>query len=131
MNPAGMRRWARRAGWTALGALAIYCVFLAGMFVIMCQPPQRFGQIMAYFPMSAMSIVPFEPMWNVGVEAGRVSGTRHRTLRSRLSTTRRGSLFHLSGENNRLCSCSGATHDRHSGGRCPPRTDNGSITRTE
>ena len=60
-----MRRWARRAGWTALGALAIYCVFLAGMFVIMCQPPQRFGQIMAYFPMSAMSIVPFEPMWNV------------------------------------------------------------------
>ena len=31
----------------------------------MRQPPHRFGQLMAYFPMPAMIIVPFEPMWNV------------------------------------------------------------------
>jgi hypothetical protein len=45
--------------------LAIYVVFLAGMFVVMCQPPQRFGQIMAYVPMPAMLLLPFEPMWNI------------------------------------------------------------------
>jgi hypothetical protein len=45
--------------------VAVYGCFLAGMFIVMCQPPQRFGQIMAYFPMPAMMIVPFEPMWNV------------------------------------------------------------------
>jgi hypothetical protein len=43
----------------------LYVAFLASMFVVMCQPPQRFGQIMAYFPMSAMSLLPFEEMWNV------------------------------------------------------------------
>jgi hypothetical protein len=43
----------------------VYVVFLATMFVIMCQPPQRFGQIMAYVPMPAMLILPFEPMWNL------------------------------------------------------------------
>lgn len=48
-----------------LGVLAIYVVFLAGMFVVMCQPPQRFGQIMAYVPMPTLMIVPFETMWNI------------------------------------------------------------------
>ena len=65
LDPARIRIWARRTAWSALGVLAVYAVFLAGMFVLMCQPPPRFGQIMAYFPMPAMSIVPFEPMWNV------------------------------------------------------------------
>ena len=48
-----------------LGALVAYVVFLTGMFVVMCQPPQRFGQIMAYVPMPALMLLPFEPMWNV------------------------------------------------------------------
>jgi hypothetical protein len=48
-----------------LGALAVYVLYLAGMFIVLCQPPQRFGQIMAHFPMPAMRLVPFEPMWNV------------------------------------------------------------------
>ena len=65
MNPIRVRTWARRLGWSVLGALAAYVVFLAGMFIVMCQPPQRFGQIMAYVPMPAMMVVPFEPMWNV------------------------------------------------------------------
>ena len=48
-----------------LGALVVYAVFLTAMFAVMCQPQQRFGQIMAYFPMPAMMIVPFEPLWNL------------------------------------------------------------------
>jgi hypothetical protein len=60
-----LSRWGRRAGWTLLGVLVVYVAALAAMFVVMCQPPQRFGHIMAYVPMPAMAIVPFEPMWNV------------------------------------------------------------------
>jgi hypothetical protein len=48
-----------------LGALAVYMVFLVAMFAVMCQPPQRFGQIMAYVPMPALMILPFPPMWNL------------------------------------------------------------------
>jgi hypothetical protein len=59
------RIWARRFGWSVLGALTLYALFLAAMFVVMCQPPARFGKIMAYVPMPAMVVVPFEPMWNV------------------------------------------------------------------
>ncbi len=65
MNATRVRSWARRSGWSALGALTVYAVFLVGMFAVMCQPPQRFGQIMAYFPMPLMSILPFERMWNL------------------------------------------------------------------
>jgi hypothetical protein len=49
----------------ALAAAILYVAVVAAMFVVMCQPPQRFGQIMAYFPMPAMSLFPFEAMWNV------------------------------------------------------------------
>lgn len=52
-------------GWTVVCGLALYAVFLVGMFVVLCQPPQRFGRIMRHFPMPAMMIVPFEPMWNI------------------------------------------------------------------
>jgi hypothetical protein len=65
MKSTRLRAWARRFRPWVLAALAVYAVFLAGMFIVMCQPPQRFGQIMAYVPMPAMLIVPFEPMWNL------------------------------------------------------------------
>jgi AhpC/TSA family len=42
----------------------LYVAFLLTVFTIMRQPPARFGQIMRHFPMPAMAIVPFEPMWN-------------------------------------------------------------------
>ena len=65
MNTQGRRSWIRWTG-RSLGGLAIlYLLFVGAMFVVMAQPPQRFGQIMRYFPMPAMMIVPFEPMWNV------------------------------------------------------------------
>jgi len=48
-----------------LGVSTVYFAFLASMFLVMCQPPQRFGQVMAYVPMPVMSVLPFEAMWNV------------------------------------------------------------------
>ena len=57
-------RWLRLVRSIAVVAAVVYVVFIAAMFVVMMQPPQRFGQIMRYFPMPAMMIVPFEPMWN-------------------------------------------------------------------
>ena len=51
--------------WLLLSALAVYGGFLAAMFIVMCQPPVWFGRAMRYFPMRAMPLVPFRPMWNV------------------------------------------------------------------
>jgi hypothetical protein len=65
MSISRRRTIARRAGRIALGVLGVYVIFLAAMFVVMRQPPDRFGRIMAHFPMPAMLVVPFEPMWNV------------------------------------------------------------------
>jgi hypothetical protein len=48
-----------------LAVAMLYVAFLATMFVVMCQPPQRFGQIMAHVPMPVISLFPFEAMWNV------------------------------------------------------------------
>jgi hypothetical protein len=56
--------WLRAARSIAIVVAVVYVVFLSGMFIVMSQPPQRFGQIMRYVPMPAMMIVPFEPMWN-------------------------------------------------------------------
>jgi len=48
-----------------LALLAVlYAVFLGAMFWIMSRPPEQFGAIMRHFPMPALAIVPFEPMWN-------------------------------------------------------------------
>lgn len=44
---------------------AAYGVYLAGMFLVMCQPPRRFGRIMRHFPMPLMAVLPFVPLWNI------------------------------------------------------------------
>jgi hypothetical protein len=51
--------------WIAIVALGAYGAFLSLMFAVMCQPPMRFGRLMRHFPMWAMPLMPFEPMWNV------------------------------------------------------------------
>ena len=51
-----------RAG--AVGLIIAYGLFLTAMFIVMRQPPDRFGQIMKRMPMPILMIVPFEPMWN-------------------------------------------------------------------
>jgi hypothetical protein len=60
-----MSKFTRRVTRLLPWAVLVYGSFLAGMFVVMCQPPQRFGQIMKYVPMPALMVVPFESMWNV------------------------------------------------------------------
>jgi hypothetical protein len=45
--------------------LVVYGVALAAMFVVMLQPPDRFGQIMARVPGPAFILSPFRPMWTV------------------------------------------------------------------
>jgi hypothetical protein len=65
MKKPGTGRWIRVFKPLAIALAAAYVTFIVAMFVIMRQPPQRFGQIMRHFPMPAMMIVPFEPMWNV------------------------------------------------------------------
>lgn len=65
MKKPNLRIIVRRLARVAVVLLGVYVVFLAAMFVVMCQPPARFGQVMARFPMPAMMIVPFKPMWNV------------------------------------------------------------------
>jgi len=51
--------------WVLLTPLALYAAAIAVMFVVMCQPPVRFGRVMRHFPMPAMALLPFVPMWNV------------------------------------------------------------------
>jgi len=55
-----------RLALRAFAAVATaYVLFLAAAFLVMRQPPERFGQIMRHVPPPAMMIVPFEPLWNV------------------------------------------------------------------
>ncbi|HEY2433265.1 MAG TPA: hypothetical protein VGI12_11380 [Vicinamibacterales bacterium] len=54
-----------RLKWVGTALIGAYVLFLAAMFVVMSQPPERFGAIMRHFPMPAMMIVPFETLWNV------------------------------------------------------------------
>jgi len=58
-------RWLQILKPVAMTLAIAYVTFIVAMFIVMRQPPQRFGQIMRHFPMPAMMIVPFEPMWNV------------------------------------------------------------------
>jgi hypothetical protein len=51
--------------WWLLAPLALYGLAVSGLFVVMCQPPARFGRFMRHFPMPAMALVPFLPLWNV------------------------------------------------------------------
>lgn len=59
------RRLSRDLVRLAAVLVGTYLVFLAAVFVAMCQPPHRFGQFMSKLPMATMAVVPFEPMWNV------------------------------------------------------------------
>ena len=47
-----------------LGAAAlVYALAVAGLYCSMRQPPETFGLIMSKVPMSAMMILPFQPLW--------------------------------------------------------------------
>ncbi len=50
--------------------VSTYAVLLAGIFLVMCLPPPRFGRVMRHVPMPMIGLLPFPPMWNVA-RAGR------------------------------------------------------------
>jgi len=41
----------------------IYACILGAVLALMCQPPERFGSIMAQVPDAAFPIIPFRPLW--------------------------------------------------------------------
>ena len=43
----------------------------AGLYWAMCQPPARFGRVMAHVPMPMMLVLPFETLW-MRARAGRL-----------------------------------------------------------
>jgi hypothetical protein len=55
----------RRLATLVVALLLAYAALLVGIFVVMRQPPDRFGRIMARMPTAVFMIVPFEPMWTV------------------------------------------------------------------
>jgi hypothetical protein len=55
----------RTLGKLAAALAILYVAILIAIFIIMRQPPDRFGQIMARMPMPIFMIVPFEPLWTV------------------------------------------------------------------
>jgi hypothetical protein len=55
----------RRLAVLVVGLSLAYAALLLAIFVIMRQPPDRFGRIMARMPRPVFMIVPFEPMWTV------------------------------------------------------------------
>ena len=55
----------RRLATTGILSLIVYVGLVTTIFVIMRQPPDRFGRIMAHMPMPLFMIVPFKTLWSV------------------------------------------------------------------
>jgi hypothetical protein len=49
--------------YIAAGVVLVYTLTVAGLYGAMRQPPERFGAIMSKFPMPAMMVLPFRPLW--------------------------------------------------------------------
>lgn len=41
----------------------VYGLAVAGVYAAMRQPPETFGLVMSKFPMPAMMVIPFRPLW--------------------------------------------------------------------
>ena len=59
-------------GIALAGLGSLYILVLAGFYLAMRQPPERFGAIMSKFPMPAMMVIPFRPLW-MSARAGRLA----------------------------------------------------------
>lgn len=55
----------RRLATAGIVTLIVYLGLVTAIFIIMRQPPDRFGQIMARMPMPLFMIVPFKSLWSV------------------------------------------------------------------
>ena len=58
-----MRPWRRIALKVAAAFAALYLAALAGLYTVMCQPPEVFGGIMKHVPDLAFMVFPFRPLW--------------------------------------------------------------------
>ena len=58
-----MKSWRRIAVKVAAAIAALYLAALAGLYTIMCQPPEVFGSIMRHVPDLAFMVFPFRPLW--------------------------------------------------------------------
>ena len=55
----------RRLATAGIVAVIVYIGLVTAIFIIMRQPPDRFGRIMARMPMPLFMIVPFKPLWSI------------------------------------------------------------------
>ena len=55
----------RRLARLAVVLACAYAGLLLALYMVMRQPPDRFGRIMAHMPMPVFLVVPFEPLWTV------------------------------------------------------------------
>jgi len=72
-------RWRRvrvAAPRIVLVLASAYALFVAAMFVVMCQPPERFGRIMAHVPSLAMAALPAETLWTAARDGSLKLGDR-------------------------------------------------------
>jgi len=42
---------------------AFYVAASAGLYWVMCQPPEVFGSVMRHVPMPTLMVLPFKPLW--------------------------------------------------------------------
>jgi len=55
----------RKLGKILAVVAVLYLALAGGLLWAMCQPPAKFGRIMAHVPMPAYVIVPFKQLWFV------------------------------------------------------------------
>ena len=72
MRRPGLRAIAKGLLAVVSGASFLYLLLLAGAYLAMRQPPERFGAIMSRVPMPVMMIVPFPKLW-LSARAGHLS----------------------------------------------------------
>jgi hypothetical protein len=64
----------RRLATAGIVSLIVYMGLVTAIFVIMRQPPDRFGRIMARMPMPLFMIVPFKSLWSMARAGGLRAG---------------------------------------------------------
>ncbi len=47
----------------AAALLLVYSLVMLGFYIVMCQKPGVFGQVMAKAPVAVFMVFPFKPMW--------------------------------------------------------------------
>jgi hypothetical protein len=66
-----LRRVGRKLLLAAAILMAVQLVLCAGLYWVMCQPPDTFGRFMTHVPMPMMMVLPFETLW-MRARAGQV-----------------------------------------------------------